>query len=84
MLKKWYSTVEVAKILRITRHAVAKRIKTGNLKAEKVGRNFAVSHSVLLEALGRDVGPKKKEEIEEAIDKAMKDYSETFRMLAKE
>ena len=44
MDKKYYSTIEVGKILHISRVAVLKRIKNGKLKAERVGKNFIVSN----------------------------------------
>lgn len=84
MKKDFYSTKEAAQILNISRVAVFNRIKNGKLKAVKVGRNFIVSHEELLEALGDKIGPAKKEQIERAISRAMKDYKEVFQRLAKE
>ena len=84
MNKDFYSTAEVAQILNISRVSVFNRIKKGKLKAAKVGRNFIVSHEELLEALGDKIGPAKKEQIEHAISRAMKDYKEVFERLAKE
>ena len=84
MPKKYYSTTEVAQILRISRIAVFNRIKTGKLRAEKIGRNYIVTHEDLLEALGTSLGQVRKEEIERAIDKAMKDYGKAFKMLGRE
>jgi excisionase family DNA binding protein len=84
MKKDFYSTAEVAQILNISRVSVFNRIKSGKLKATKVGRNFIVTHEELLEALGDRIGPAKKEQIEKAINRAMKDYKEVFEKLAKE
>lgn len=41
-LKDFYTTKELAKILGISRVAVFKKIKTGVIKAQKMGRNFVV------------------------------------------
>lgn len=84
MPKKYYSTSEVAHILRLSRVAVFNRIRNNKIKAEKVGRNYIVSHENLLEALGKIVGQERKEEIEKAIDKAIRDYGKTFKMLGRE
>lgn len=84
MTKDFYSTIEAGRILNISRVSVFNRIKTGKLKATKVGRNFVIPHAAILEALGQKVGHVKKAEIERAIDLAMRDYEETFRLLAKE
>lgn len=40
--KRFLSTAELAKILRISRVAVFKKIKEGKIKAVKVGRNFVI------------------------------------------
>ncbi len=84
MTKNFYSTTEAAIILNISRISVFRRIKLGKLKATKIGRNFVISHEDLLEALGDKIGPLKKEQIEKAINRAMKDYKEVFERLAKE
>lgn len=40
--KSFYTTVELAKLLGISRVAVFNRIKSGEIKAEKMGRNFVI------------------------------------------
>lgn len=84
MTKKYYSTVEAARILRLSRIAVFNRIKKGKLKAERVGKNYIISHEAVLESLGRSVGPEKKENIKRAIDKALKEYGNVFKLLGRE
>ena len=81
---KYYSTGEVAKILRISRIAVFKQIKSGKIKAEKVGRNYVIAQNDLLEALGKVVGSSKKKKIEEAVKRAVKEYGKTFKKLGEE
>jgi len=84
MAKGFYSTTEVADILRVSRITVFQRIKSGKIKAEKIGRNYIVSHESLLGALGQKVGAHKKEEIDRVVKRAMKDYKEVFKRLGKE
>lgn len=84
MTKKYYSTSEVARILHISRISVFNRIRKSKLKAEKIGRNYIVSHESLLEALGKSIGQEKKESIEKALDKALEEYEEVFRKLGRE
>lgn len=84
MDKKYYSTIEAAKILHVSRVAVLKSIKSKRLKAEKVGKNYIISHQDLLEALGKSIGQMKKEGIEKALNKALKEYGETFKLLGRE
>lgn len=84
MDKKMYSTIEAAKILRLSRIEVFRKIKNGKIKAEKVGRNYVISHDSLMEALGKLIGTSKKEKIEEAVRRAVKEYGPTFKKLAEE
>ena len=84
MTKGFYSSTEAARILNISRVAVFRQIKLGKIKAVKIGRNFIISHDAVLEALGKKIGNTKKEEIERAVDRAIKDYGKTFKLLAKE
>jgi excisionase family DNA binding protein len=48
MSEKLYSTPEVAKILGMSRIAVFKKIKTGKLKATKVGKGYVISKEDLM------------------------------------
>lgn len=72
MPEKFYSTVEVAKILGISRIAVFKKIKTGKLKAMKIGKGYVVAKADLMEhyrikltKAQKKMGP----DAEEAIDR---------------
>lgn len=84
MNKKMYSTIEVANILHLSRIEIFRRIKSGKIKAEKVGRNYVIPRDSIEEILGETIGTHKKEEIEKVIDRAMKEYGETFKRLSKE
>lgn len=84
MPKEFYSTTEIARILRISRISVFNRIKSGKIRAEKIGRNYIVSHKALLEALGKTIGQEKKKNIERAVDKALGDYRLAFKLLGRE
>lgn len=84
MPKKYYSTTEVAHILRVSRIAVFNRIRNGKITAEKIGRNYIVTYDNLLEALGKSIGEEKKQSIDKALTKALKQYEETFRKLGQE
>ncbi|MBI1866285.1 MAG: helix-turn-helix domain-containing protein [Candidatus Staskawiczbacteria bacterium] len=84
MTKEYYSTIEVANIFRVSRKTIFLWIKNGKMKAIKVGRNYIIPHSSIVEKLGKTLGAEKKVEIDKSIDKAIKDYEQTFRLLAKE
>ena len=78
------STSQVAKILKISRIAVFKKIKNGEIKAEKIGRNYVIPKGEVLKALGLVIGEKNKQEIDEIIKKGVKEYGEVFKKLGKE
>ena len=84
MTKNYYSTIEVAKILHLSRVTVLKRVKSGKIKSERVGKNYIISHESLLEALGKSLGREKRESIEKAVLKAVAEYEEVFKKLGKE
>jgi excisionase family DNA binding protein len=78
------STIEVAKILGISRVAVFKKIKAGKIKARKVGRNFVISRSDLPQVSGKVLSEGKKRQIEKAVDKTISEYGETLKLLGRE
>lgn len=84
MAKEFYSTIEVANILKVSRKTIFQWARDGKIKATKVGRNFVIPSSAVLEKLGKTIGAEKKVGIEKAVRKAIKDYGETFRLLGKE
>lgn len=79
--KKFISTIELAKILGISRIAVYKKIKKGEIKAIKVGRNFVIDKKDLGNILGKELTEKEKKEIEKAVKRVVKEYGETLRLL---
>jgi len=83
--KKEYLTIaELAKILGISRIAVFKKVKKGQIKAEKIGRNYAIPKTAVADILGKELGKSDKEEIDKAVHKTVKEYGETLKLLGKE
>ena len=75
------STSQVAKILKISRIAVFKKIKNGEIKADNIGRNYVIHRDEVSKALGLIIGEKRKKEIDEIIKRGIKDYGEVFKKL---
>lgn len=84
MDKKEFSTNEVAKLLGISRVAVFKKIKSGEIRAKKIGRNFVIDEKDLPEILGAVLTKKKKQDIEKAVEKTIREYGETLKLLGQE
>lgn len=84
MENKYLTTAELAKLLGISRIAVFKKIKSGKIKAKKIGRNFFVDKKELGGILDEPLTEKKKMEISETVRKTIKEYGETLKLLGKE
>ena len=80
--KEFLSTTELAKILGISRIAVYKKIKSGKIKAMKVGRNFIIDKKGLGEILGKELSKEEKLEVEKAVKKTVAEYGETLKLLS--
>jgi excisionase family DNA binding protein len=82
--KELMTTAELAKLLGISRVAVFKRIKKGQIKAIRVGKSFVILKDYLPEILGRVLSKNNKSEIEAAVKKTVKEYGQTLRLLGRE
>jgi excisionase family DNA binding protein len=82
MKKSRYITVpELAGILGISRVAVYKKVRKGQIKAVRIGRNYAIPRRYLTDILGEALNQKDKKQIDDAIEKTVKDYGEVLRLL---
>ena len=81
--KAYFSTAEAAKILGISRVAVFKRIKSGKLKADRIGRGYVIAKEAL-EIIGETLTDARKKEIDQSMKRIIKEYGEALRMLGRE
>ena len=82
--KKYLSVPELAKLLGISRIAVFKKIKSGVIHAEKIGRNYAVPREEFENILGTTLADRQKTVIEEGVKKTVKEYGRALELLGKE
>lgn len=82
--KDFLSTTELAKMLGISRIAVFKKIKKGEIKATKIGRNFVIHKKDLGNVLGNVLTAENKKEIDKAVSRTVKEYGETLELLGRE
>ncbi|OIN89414.1 hypothetical protein CO019_00370 [Candidatus Berkelbacteria bacterium CG_4_9_14_0_2_um_filter_42_30] len=82
--KEYFTTSELAKILGISRIAVFKKIKAGQIKAKKIGRNFAIPRKEFDVILGQSLTLDQKKEIDAGVKKVIKEYSRTLELLGNE
>lgn len=84
MKEKEYITIpQLAKILGLSRIAVYKKVKKGEIKAIRIGRNFAISKKYIAGIEGKTLRDKEKKEIDKAVRKTVKEYGEVLELLGK-
>jgi excisionase family DNA binding protein len=85
MKKSDYLTIpELAKILGISRIAVYRKVKKGQIKAVKIGRIYAIPQKQIAAILGKSLHEKDKKEIDRALAKTIKEYGQTLKLLGSE
>jgi len=70
--------------LGISRIAVYRKVKKGQIKAVRIGRIFAIPQKQIAAILGETLREKDKREIEAAVRKTVREYGETLKLLGSE
>ena len=83
MRDRYLSTIEAAKLMGISRVAVLKQIKTGRLRAERVGRNYIIDRNDLA-GIFKHITPGEKRRVSMAAKKVVKQYGPALKRLGKE
>lgn len=81
---KYYSIPEAAKIMGLSRIAVYNRVKSGKLKAIRMGRNYAIPETALGKILKQEITDETKATIKAGVKRVVAEYGETLRRLGKE
>lgn len=81
---KYITIPELAKLLGISRIAVYKKVRKGQIRAVKIGRNFAIPKKYISSIIGKDLNEQDKKEIDNAIRKTVREYGEVLRLLGRE
>jgi len=82
--KDFYTISELAGILGISRVAVFKKIKSGQIQAIKIGSIFAIPKKELESILGKTLSKEQKKVIDEGVRKTVKEYGQTLKLLGQE
>lgn len=82
--KNSYTTAEVAKLLGVSRVAIFKQIRSGKIRAKKVGRAYKIKRQDLPSVLQSSLSGPQKQKISRAVDRAFREYGRTLRLLGKE
>ena len=81
---EYLSLAEVGKILGVSRIAIYKKVRKGEIKAIRIGRAFAVPRGYIAQILGKALSKEAKAQIDKAVKKAVKEYGETLKLLGRE
>ena len=79
--KAFFSIPEVAKLIGVSRIYLYGQVKRGDVKAIKIGRNYAVAKSELDVLTHRRLTTSEKENISLGVSKIVKEYGETLQKL---
>lgn len=83
--KKYISIPELARLMGLSRIAIFKKVKKGQIKgAIKIGRNYAVPKRCVDAILGKVLGEREKQEIDRAVKKTVSEYAQTLKLLGKD
>jgi len=82
--KNYFSSSEIAEILGISRVAVFKKIKKGEIKAKRFGRFWLIKDKELKNILGETLTSAQKKFLERAVRRTVNEYGETLRLLGNE
>lgn len=82
--RRYFTIPDVALLLGMSRVAVYKKVKSGDIPAIKLGRTYAISSAYVTHLLGKSLGQVKKKQIDRAVKRVVKEYGELLRMLGKE
>lgn len=78
------SIPQLAKMLGISRIAVYKKVKKGQIKAQRIGRSFAIAENDVAGILGKALGRQGQRQIDRAVKRTVKEYGEALRLLGNE
>lgn len=81
---KYITIPQLAKMLGVSRITVYRKVKSGQIPAQKIGHTYIISNKLVTAILNKEPNTSDKKEIRKAIDKVIKEYGETLRLLGSE
>jgi len=83
-IKDYYSLKEIAEILGISRIAVFKKVKKGEIQAMRIGRSYAVPKKAIAYITGIKLSSEDIKQLDNAVKMTIADYGEVLKKLGKE
>jgi excisionase family DNA binding protein len=82
--EKYITIPELAKLLGVSRIAVYKRVKKGEIPATRIGRTYVITDQAIADILGKEVSKRGKEQIDAAVRRTVREYGSVLKQLALE
>ena len=82
--EKYITIPELAKLLGVSRIAIYKRVKKGQIPATKIGRAYVITDQTITNILGKNVTKSREKQIDAAVRKIVLEYGEVLKQLGKE
>ena len=85
MVNKKYMTIpQLAELLGLSRIEVYRRVRKGQIKAEKIGHMYVIKDKEVAHILGKEMSSKNKRQVSHAVKKVVREYGEVLKRLSKE
>ena len=81
---QYFSIPELAGFLGISRIAVYRKVKRGEIKAIRIGRNYAIPKKYSVGHLDGELTEEQKRKISGAVKKTIAEYGEVLKLLGRE
>jgi excisionase family DNA binding protein len=82
--EKYVTIPELAELLGVSRIAIYKRVKKGQIPAVKIGRTYVIRDRTVQEILGKKTSTKGKKRIDAAVRRTVREYGEVLKKLGGE
>jgi excisionase family DNA binding protein len=85
MVSEKYITIpQLAELLGVSRIAVYKKVKKGQIAATKIGRTYVIADRDLVQILAKKVTAKDKRRVDTAVRRTVREYGEVLKRLGRE
>jgi excisionase family DNA binding protein len=81
---KYVTIPELAKMLGLSRIAVFKKVKKGEIEAIKIGKTYGIPKKNLEAIFGKVLTEDEKREIDRAVKRTVSEYGQTLKLLGKD
>lgn len=82
--KDYLTIKELSEILQVSRVTVFKKVKSGEIKAEMIGKTFIIPKQQVDGIIYNTLSEKSKREIDQGVSKVMKEYGDVIKKLGEE